>query len=153
MNSWEARKLASSRLQVGGPSPAEYKLAILGTLLNWETPMQASPAKYNLAIPAECESAFPDQPGRVQGCDPGGHAHLCITLKMQKNFRWGQSPQAPTRFNEVKMQDLIESSGEAETVAIDAEASGIVVATSGAEIVRKVVPRAAAQNTPTAVAR
>ena len=71
----------------------------------------------------------------------------------RKNFRWGQSPQAPTRFNEVKMQDLIESSGEAEAATAVTVTGGAPAAVSRAEVARTVVPRAAAQNTPTALAR
>ena len=47
----EARKLASCRLQVGAPSPADYKSAVPGTLLNWETPMRASLTECKSVVP------------------------------------------------------------------------------------------------------
>ena len=74
------------------------------------------------------------------------------TSKIKKNFLGGKAPKPPSRFNEVKMQDLIESSGEAETAIVAAVTGGVPVAVSRAEEVWTEVPRAAAQNTPRAVA-
>ena len=69
----------------------------------------------------------------------------------KKIFVGGKAPKPPSRFNEVKMQDLIESSGEAETDIEVAVTGGVPVAVSRAEVARIVDPRAAAQNTPRAV--
>ena len=47
----EARKLASCRLQVGDPNLTDYKSAVPGTLLNWETLMRASLTECKSVVP------------------------------------------------------------------------------------------------------
>ena len=103
--------------------------------------MRAPPAGYKSAHPALPSATWCTHPCQTR------------TLKIKKIFVGGKAPKPPSRFNEVKMQDLIESSGETKT-AIAVTVVGIVpAAVSRAEEVWIVVPRAAAQNTLRATAR